>query len=364
MNKSNNLRAELQKIITLFKAYQKEIAVFLVVNMKHSSAISDNCFDYETEFFSDEELNDFIDALTQLEIYYDISYGENDFVNKINSGYFGKFSNKFQIVFNTTGSKRIRARSALIPSICELHNILYASSDILTASVLENKLHTFAILERHGFKVPRFWIYHNAYSWINSKKPPKNLLLIAKPAYECASIGITKESVSVFNKNFEDRIIETSTILEQPIIVQEFIHGWEVEVPIFDINIPLVLSVIGIKIDGQEYLDDKFLPYESIYTDNYDFYNYEIVNPELALEIKKIACNSYKVLDLSGTVRVDFRISSNNIPYITDYNNSPHLTKFHSCAKSAEFNGLNYSDMFCLVLYKTLCKAINNTLNK
>lgn len=363
MNDKQNTRTILKEIITHFKKHQEEIALLLVVNLKSSSIITDNCFDYETEYFSDEELNDFICVLNQLNIYHDISYGESDFVSKINSDYFSKIPHKYKIVYNTTGSKRIRARSALIPSICELHDMLYASSDILTASILENKIHSFALLHYHGFSVPRFWIYHNLHGWINSAQPAKDILLIAKPAYECASIGITQKSVSIFDEVFQEHIIETSTILKQPIIVQEFIRGWEVEVPVFDIGTPAALSVVGIQIDGEELLNDKFLPYESIYSDNYSFYDYERVNPNLSSEIKQIACDSYKALDLSGTVRVDFRISENNIPYITDYNNSPHLTKFHSCAKSVEYYKLNYTDMFCMIFYKALSKAINNDLN-
>ena len=347
--------------ISEFQKQHKDIIILLVINLK--SEITDapnNCFDYETEFFSLEELNDFINALNQLEVYHDISYGENDFINKVSSGYFMRFKQKYKIVYNTTGSKRIRAHSALIPSICELYNIAYASSDILTTSILENKLYSFATLGYHGFNIPKYWIYHNIHGWIHSRQPSQGIMLIAKPAYECASIGITSDSVSYFNDNFNEYIKNIADTLRQPVIVQEFIRGWEVEVPIFDIGeCPFVPSVVGIQIGGHKFLNNKFLPYEAVYSDNYKFYDYGMINPLLAEHIKKIATESYKTMDLLGTVRVDFRISDQNVPYITDYNNSPHLTRFHSCAKSIEYFGLNYLDMFCLIFYKTLHKIIS-----
>lgn len=347
------IKTKLKEITTFFKAHNNEILLLLVVNVKSNCNITFNCYDYETEFFSHEELNDFIEAIEEIGIYRDVSYGEEEFLSKINSGYFSSLDYKYKIVYNTTGSKRIRSRSALIPSICELHNMLYASSDILTASILENKIHSFSLLDYHNFKVPKFWVYHNIYGWIKDK-PLQDTMLIAKPANECASIGITEKSVSHFTLEYEKSIIELSKILKQPVIIQEFIYGWEVEVPVFDYSKPLALSAVGIKMGDAKFLNEKFLAYESVYSDNYSFYNFNKENPIVAKSLMKIACETYKALDLKGSIRVDFRITNKNEAFITDYNNSPHLTKFHSCAKSIEYFGLEYIDMFCLVLFKAL----------
>lgn len=358
MSEKDQLKLKIKKVTDFFYTHRNEVILLLVIKMKSSTNNTFNCYDYETEFFSEEELNDFIEVLEEIGIYRDISYGEEEFLSKINSGYFEELNYKYKIVYNTTGSKRIRSRSALIPSICELYNILYASSDILTVSILENKIHTFSLLDYYNFKVPKFWVYHNIYGWVHSNKPPQNIMLIAKPANECASIGITEKSVSLFTKEYEENIIELSKFLNQPVIVQEFIHGWEVEVPVFDFEYPVALSAVGIEMDNNKFLNDKFLAYESVYLDKYSFYNYNKENQSVAKKLMKIACDSYKSMDLRGSVRVDFRITKKGEAYITDYNNSPHLTKFHSCAKAIEYFGLDYMDMFCLVFYKALKKQL------
>ena len=341
--------------IDFIKSHSKEIMLLLVVNIKMpENNMTVGVYDFQTEFLSDEELEDFIRVLDELEIYRDLSYGEDAFLKKITSGYFNQFNYKYKIVYNTTGSRRIRSRSAIIPAICELNNITYASSDIWTSSVLENKIHTFSLLRQFGFTVPDFWVYHNKYGWQNSETPPTNLKLITKPSNECASIGISESSVSHYTKDYDQYIKGISRDFNQPIIVQEFIEGWEVEVPVFDIGQPVTLATAGIMVNDKALLKDIFLTYDTVYNDTYSFYDFSNVNAALASKLMEIAGNSFIKLDLRGTVRVDFRISESNKAYITDYNNSPHLTQFHSCAKVADIYGLSYSDMFCMVLFRGL----------
>ena len=151
------------------------------------------------------ELSDYIEALDSLGIYHDISYGEDDFIRKISTNYFEKYKYQHKIVFNTTGSKRIRSRSALIPAVCEMVGLRYASSDILTCSLLENKIHANALLMHYGFPIPPSWYYYPDYGW-QRNRPPQNRKLIIKPCAESASIGITQQSVGFYSHDFENMI--------------------------------------------------------------------------------------------------------------------------------------------------------------
>lgn len=327
-----------------------DIAVYLVVNLKTDQFLSYNIYDEQTEFFSEEELGELINALEDLNIYHEVSYGEKDFARKVISGHIQSQKFKYKIVYNTTGGTKGRSKSAIVPAICELYGLNYASSDIFSSSLLEHKAESFSLLSSQ-FTTPKFWIYDNINGWLIDK-PIKELKLIAKPAYGCASLGINEKNISYFTDSFEKMIIHLSHELEQPIIVQEFIQGWEVEVPIFDLGYPTILEPVGVLIDQKEYFKDEILTYELVSEDRYSFYNYSLKEPDKAKELKNIARRSFILLSLRGTVRVDFRITKDGKYYITDYNNSPHLTQFHSCAKSAQFAGLSYTEMICLCLYK------------
>ena len=79
--------AFLEEKIRYVEQYLNDIVLLLVVKMKSSNDYQ-NQYDVETEFFSEEELSDYIEAFDSLGIYHDISYGEDDFIRKINTNYF------------------------------------------------------------------------------------------------------------------------------------------------------------------------------------------------------------------------------------------------------------------------------------
>jgi D-alanine-D-alanine ligase len=354
-NSFEGLTQKLNAAIEFVKQRNNDILLILVVTIKDSDTYLSQ-YDYTTEYFSADELSDYIDALESLGVLRDVSYGEDDFVQKLSNGYFKKFHQKYKIVFNTTGSRRIRSRSALIPALCELHHLPYASSDILTCAILENKVQCNNLLAYHNFPVPQMWLFDPRIGWMGSK-PPCGIKLIAKPCRESASIGITQQSVGFFSKQYEQQVIKVSRILNEPVIVQEFIDGWEVEVPVLLIDGPTALPPMGINLDGTSFLNERFLSYELVYNDNYHYFRFDSIDSDLSKTLMEVAEKSFLALDLYGTVRVDFRIKGNKLYYITDYNNSPHLTRFHSVASSLSSLRFKYPDLFCLIIYHSIAES-------
>lgn len=350
----------LEDAIRYVKQHLNNIVLLLVVKMKSSNDYK-NQYDVETEFFSEEELSDYLEALDSLGIYHDISYGEDDFIRKISNNYFERYKHQDKIVFNTTGSKRIRSRSALIPAVCEIVGLKYASSDILTCSILENKIHANSLLKHFGFPIPLSWYYYPQYGWLENK-PPKDKRLIIKPSAESASIGITQKSVGFYSDDFENIVYDVCHSLHEPVIVQEFIEGWEVEVPVLFVGEKIALPPMGIELDKDKYLNDRFLSFETVFSDDYDYYRFDLINPNVAQTLQKIAEESSHILDLRGNVRVDFRVNDTGQCFITDYNNSPHLTRFHSVAKSLMSLGFQYTDLFCLILYNSVIDQYQKSL--
>lgn len=342
----------IEDAIRYTKLHSADIAVLLVINMKTYDGYR-NQYDITTEYFSEDELSDYLEALDSLGIYHDVSYGEDEFLQKIVSGYFEKFNHRFKIVFNTTGSKRIRSRSTLIPAVCEMIGLQYASNDIWTCSILENKVHANSLLSHYGFPIPSSWFFYPNHGWMNGK-PPIDRKLIIKPGEESASIGITQKSVGYFSEEFEKMVYEVCHTLNEPVIVQEFINGWEVEVPILDLGKIIPLPPMGVELSKNKSLNDQFLSFDMVFSDNYDYYRFDDINHELSETLKQIAKKSYHFLELQGTVRVDFRVKSTGQCFISDYNNSPHLTRFHSVAKSLISLGFQYDDLFCLLLFNSL----------
>lgn len=352
-NLLSNTINEITKKITPLKG---EIAVFLVLNVKGKTEIEEDYMDHTTttEFFSQLEAQQFLDGFVNLGIYHEIFNGEKEFIDKLSSGDIKNLPYKHKIVYSSTGTGLARAKSALVPALCNLYNLKYCSNDIYTSATLENKVHVLNLLSHYGFPLPPHWIYDFRYGWQKGLKPNAKIKLIAKPAYECASLGITDKSVSVLTDEYQNFIHVLSVKYNQPIIVEEFIDGYEVEVPIFDLEQPLCPMTVGLQLDDKKEMGSEFLTFERVDKDDYKFYNFDAEKPELAEQLKKIAATSFKELNLTGIIRVDFRITKEGKAYIMDYNNSPHLTDNHSCAFSLINQGHTFEEMLQLLLWKAL----------
>lgn len=356
--KKELLETTINNVSGKIDSLKEEIAVFLVLNTKGLTEIEQ---DHEghtitTEFFSLEEAQEFIDGFVKLGIYHEVYNGEKEFIQKLSSDHIKNMPYKHKIVYSSTGAGLARSKSALVPALCNLYNLHYCSNDIYTAALLENKVHVMNLLSHYGFPLPTYWVYDPQYGWLHNKTPRTDIKLIAKPAYECASLSITEQSVSFFDESYLKFITELAITYNQPIIVEEFIEGYEVEVPVFDLDEPLCPMTIGIQDKNNEskMMGHSYLTFEKVAIDNYTFYNFDAENGALAEELKQIAMRTFKVLNLSGIVRVDFRVTKEGRPYIMDYNNSPHLTSKHSCAFSLVQQGFTFEQMLKLLLWKSL----------
>jgi D-alanine-D-alanine ligase len=343
------------RIANVLKKLQKptKIAILLVVNMQDTIVDNDyDKFSVVTTYYSERELNEIVNGFKTF-AYVDVSYGEKEFINKLNNGFYDELHEFQKIVFTETAGGITRSKSALIPAICDAYKFKYCSNDVFTSALLDNKMATSAILKFYGYLLPDTWIYHYKLGWM-SEQPINNILLIAKPAYECASIGITEESISIMDKEYLDFIHILSQRLNQPILIQELIEGHEVEVPILDFDYPLTPGIVGISFKNTNEMGQNIFTYDTIFDDNFNLFNFDNFNGEISKRIKEAASSAYLKLQLKGPVRIDFRITKSGKYYMVDYNNSPHLGIKHSFAFALEQLGFNYVDMLKLIIYPAL----------
>jgi D-alanine-D-alanine ligase len=113
----------------------------------------------------------------------------------------------------------------------------------------------------------------------------------------------------------------------QPLTVQEFIEGFEIEVPVLEAGGPQTLTAVGIELNGRRNLANQFLTYDQVFSDSYAFYDFADENNSIAIEAMAVARKAFLALSLSGIGRVDFRINADGKPLITEVNCKPHVTK-------------------------------------
>lgn len=340
--------------LALFDQRNQNLAILLVVTMQDEVTPNDyEEFSVRTTYASNMELSDIVIAFKAFAAYIDVSYGERDFIKKITLGHYDKLSDYRKVVYTETATGTARSKSALTPALCELYGLHVCSNDTFTAALLDNKLATLHLLQHLGFPTPRTWVYSVESSWLGAQ-PPAGVLLIAKPAYEAASIGITAKSVGELSNSYLEHLRHISSSLRQPVLVQELVQGAEVEVPVFDFGEPFCPGVSGISIDKKTDLGAAILNYHTIFDDSFDLYEFESHDPGAAAYLKQLSCGVFNSLHLRGPIRIDYRINREGKCFIIDYNNSPHLGKHHSFAFLIESLGFTYHDVLKLVVLRGL----------
>lgn len=298
-----------------------------------------------SEYFSDEELSETIISVREAGFMCEFFRTEFDFFKKYTLGGYENES-KTPIIIPVSGFGTGRARAALLPAYCQRMGIATCGSDCYSWVLSENKFHTFCLLEKAGLPVPKSWLWTERNSWMNDISPAEGIKVIAKPIYECASIGITKNSVFEYSKeSSESFLIQMNRAFRQPFLVQEFIPGSEVEVPVIEINgIQRAIGAVELVNNGRK-LGDDFFDYDMIYDDIYGFSNFFGKDKSSSDKIMDIAEEAIEIISLSGISRVDFRINDENIPYITDVNTPPHYAPHSSMSHSAKFIGHKHVDL-------------------
>jgi D-alanine-D-alanine ligase len=69
------------------------------------------------------------------------------------------------------------------------------------------------------------------------------------------------------------------------------------------------------------------------------------LTPELALQIQRLAKRIYRTLELDGYARIDFRLSTDGIPYFLEANPNPEIAESQEFATAARHVGIDYSDL-------------------
>ena len=340
------------KVKVLIETYSESLKMFtlcIVCNTKSAQAIPSN---RDTEYFSDDEFEEIISMFTMLGMNMEFFLNENDFIQFV----LNDKSERRLVVYNAAQSGKGPGRKSLLPSFCNLHKILIAGSNAYVVSLCRHKYHTNKLLSAASFPVPRSWIYANRL--LDLDKPDKGQKIILKPLYESASIGVDSDSVVHFSDDdqMQKMLRKRQTMMEQPIMLQQFIEGYEVEVPILSYSGSIVcLPPIGISLGATPLMNNQILDYETVYFDKYRFYDFRSIGVVSDL-ISKTAEEIALYLGIEGLGRVDFRVKRDFSFFVTDVSTNPHFIEHSSTYHAFRLLGMNRDDIAKVVICEALSK--------
>ena len=215
-----------------------------------------------------------------------------------------------------------------LPAILDVYGIPYTGGDFLSIAITADKARTKEVLTFHGIPTPAFQLFE---SHKDPLRADLRFPLIVKPVREDAGIGIFKESVVKDPKALRRQVRKVLRLYHQPAIAEEYIHGRELSVAVFEHRGKLLVSPISEVVFYTPAGRPKVYTYTAKWDDESTEYDNvdptdcpaEDIEPEVEESVRELAARAFHVLRLRGYARVDFRMSEDNRLHVFEVNANP-----------------------------------------
>ena len=224
-----------------------------------------------------------------------------------------------------------------IQSLLELKGIKYTGSKVLSSAIAMDKIMSKILFEEYNVPSPKWFHFKQGEKSVSEvKKTIENKFgfpAVVKPNDQGSTVGLT---ICKSSDQLEDAINNAFKYSDR-ILVEEYIPGKEMTVAVIEDS---ALPVLEIKPKHGIY------DYECKYTSGMSEY---VVPAEIPEEVTKSmqeiavqACNS---LRCEVYARVDFRLSSDNKPYVLEVNTLPGMTSLSLVPKMAKAKGISFEQL-------------------
>ena len=166
--------------------------------------------------------------------------------------------------------------------------------------------------------------------------------MFVKPAGTGSSVGVSKAA----DREALSAALVAAAAFDDKILVEEFIHGREVEVAVMGNDNP-VASICGEIDSGAEFYD-----YEAKYvTDTSVAYIPARISEEVAEQVRESAVKVYSAIGCQGLSRVDFFVTyEDNRVVFNEINTLPGFTSISMYPKLFAASGIPYSELIDALL--------------
>lgn len=222
----------------------------------------------------------------------------------------------------------------------------FVGDDILAAAVTMDKEFTKILAQRVGINVAD-WISIKRFEY-NDKDNQKTDYdyvasklggdLFVKPSNQGSSVGVSH----VTNKEEYQAALAEAFKYDDKVLVEETIHGTEVETAVLGNDAPIVAGV-GQIINAA----DSFYTYENKYDDN-STSKLEIpanIPAETVEQIRTNALKLFRVTECSGLARIDSMLTPEGKIVLTELNALPGFTNISMYPKLFEEAGIPYTEL-------------------
>ena len=319
----------------------------------------------KAEFFTEAELDYLLTALKRCKYNVICYFDENKFIKDYLNGNIVNFGKEF-LVFNLARNGYGIGKKSLIPTFCDLNGIKYTASNGYACSFARHKFHISSLLREIRCNSLESYIFEDS-AWLNNKKPfNSNKKFIVKPLCESASQGITEGNI--FNgaiSDIDSFVLDIYNKLNHvPLLIQEFIEGFEAKTIIIDFDKSYVFDPVGVEIDGKHDLGETIISEDIAF--DYAHSNYNLsseIDPQIIQQIKEKAWLVYKTIGMQNYGRIDCRIDNRTKEfYFMDFATMPYFVSDGEMLFAFKQKGYDINSLMNAIINSALISKYNYSL--
>jgi len=252
------------------------------------------------------------------------------------------------VVVNLCESLAADARGEmLVPGMLELLRVPYTGNSALSLALALHKNKAKEILKARGVPTPDFCIVGHVEELTSVDLP---FPLIVKPSREDASMGIDFDCVVNTRQQLGRAVAKVLRTFKQPALVERFIEGREVYVPLLGNSPRRALPLSEIRFGNAFAGKPNIVSYRAKWdTESAECIESPSETAVLTRELERRCVNvaeaAFEALECRDYGRVDLRVDAQGQPWVIDINPNCDLHPQAGFARAAEAAGLSYADL-------------------
>ncbi|MGB2769941.1 MAG: M20/M25/M40 family metallo-hydrolase [Candidatus Zixiibacteriota bacterium] len=244
------------------------------------------------------------------------------------------------MAFNISYGIQGQARYTHVPSILEMVGIPYVGSGPLAHSLALDKVVAKMIFRQHGIPTPDFAVLDAP----GFEAPGLRYPLIVKPKNEAVSFGLR---IVTSERELREAAGFIFQAYYQPVLVEQYIEGREINVGLLGNNPPEVLPPVELVFSGggpaiYTYEDKTRTSGRAI-----DFRCPAPLDGGLTESAQNLARKVFSALGCQDCARVDMRLDTHGNFHVLELNSLPSLGEHGSYTIAAEHAGLDFPKLVC-----------------
>jgi D-alanine-D-alanine ligase len=237
------------------------------------------------------------------------------------------------------------------PHVCsylELIQLPYTGCNPRGLMLAHDKALTKEILTYHRIHVPAFAVFPRNR---RIQRPPRlKFPLLVKSLVEEGSVGISKASIVRDDDALTERVEFVHRKIGTHAIAEQYIEGREIYVAItgnyrLKVYTPWELLIENLA-EGEPLIATSKLKWDRAYQEKVGLSTKPAdLSPQIKKQIDHVSRRIYRILNLSGYARLDFRLTPEGVLYLLEANPNPDISYGEDFAEAAHHCGISYEKL-------------------